>query len=100
MGIKIIRSTPLKSLLVALILMSQSQAFALTDQEAADLGMTPVESLEKIQKGQSFDPSIDNLITKAGVVVVVDKSIRTSHRPSGQTATVYVDGHYYSEYDI
>ncbi len=90
----------MKTLFFAFILLAQTHAFALTDQEAFDLGMTPIENLEKIQKGQSFDPSIDHLITKAGVVVVVDKSVRTARRPNGQTATVYVDGHYYSEYDI
>lgn len=90
----------MKALMFVFIMLANSQSFALTDQEAIDLGMTPIENLQKQQKGQSFDPSIDELITKAGVVVVVDKSVRTARRPNGQTATVYVDGHYYSEYDI
>ncbi|MBH47786.1 MAG: hypothetical protein CME71_06410 [Halobacteriovorax sp.] len=90
----------MKTLFFLALMLTAGQSFALSDQEAIDLGMTPVEELMPTRKGVGFEPNIDALIKKSGVVVVVDKSLRTASRPNGQTATVYVDGDYYSVYDV
>ncbi len=90
----------MKSLLLTLILIAQSQAFALTDQEAIELGMTPIEEHETISKSRGFYPNLDSVLKKASVVVVVDKSLRSNQNPNGQTAKLFVDGVFYSEYDV
>lgn len=90
----------MKSLLLASLLLSSASTFALTDQEALELGMTPIEQMELQGKGPGFNPNLDVLLDKAEVVVVVDKSVRNNRNPNGQTAKVFVDGAFYTEYDV
>src|SRR5690606_20562131 len=89
----------MKSLLLASLLLTSVSSFALTDQEALDLGMTPIEQISN-GKAAGFNPNLDTLLDKAEVVVVVDKSVRTSRNANGQTAKVFVDGAFYTEYDV
>lgn len=90
----------MKTLVFISSLLISTYSFALTEQEARDLGMTPLEELRQQNKDNVFEPNIDALVKKADVVMVIDKSLRTSHRPNGQTAKLFVDGVFYSEYDI
>lgn len=89
----------MKNLLLAGLLLTSASAFALTDQEAKDLGMTPIENIG-FEKNNTFNPRLDELPDMAEVVVVVNKSVRKRQNPSGQTAKVFVDGVFYTEYDV
>src|SRR5690606_29789908 len=65
-----------------------------------ELGMTPIEQAEISNKSSSFSPDMDTILYKAEVVVVVNKSVRTKTNVDGQTAKVFVDGAFYTEYDV
>ncbi len=90
----------MKALLASLILLCGANVFALTDREAVELGMTPIENLSLSNKGNGFSPNLDDVFEKAEVVVVIDKSRRSIKNAQGQTATVYIGGSFYSIYDV
>ena len=81
----------MKKILWLALVLASSNSFAFSDQDALELGMTPVEELMPTQKGVGFEPNIEALL---------NKSLRTAAHPNGQTATVYVEGSYYSIYDV
>lgn len=89
----------MKSLFFALTFFLSFSSFALTEQEAIELGMTPLSELTHA-KNRNFNPSIEDLLKKSEVLVLIDKSMRTDKNPSGQTAKVFVDGNFVTEYDV
>lgn len=88
----------MKLLAIFVALLFAQQSLALTSQEAIELGMTPLDEADVAK--ESFAPDIDHVVSLAKVVVVVDKSKRNTRNVDGQTAKVFVDGAFYSEYDV
>ena len=77
----------------------------LTDEQAQFLGMTPVRSAQVNQNGRVLKTSAstfkfkDSHLDLAKIVVVINKSVRTSSNPDGQTLKVYQNGVFLHEFD-
>lgn len=70
----------------------------LTDAQASELGMTEVFNEKNNSKTQFFGFK-DSHLDLAKIVVVINKSIRTTENPEGQTLRVYRDGVFLHEFD-
>lgn len=90
----------------------------ITDEQALDLGMTPVENIEtkrtslfgagELDGPMGFDLDRrtrgnfefkDSDLDRAEIVIVVNKGVRSSSNPNGQTIRVYKGGVYLYEFD-
>jgi hypothetical protein len=81
-------------IILFLIILSYSNVFAFSNEQAIELGMTPVEELNeefKYFKSNEFNNDQVNSIL-AKVVVIVNESDRSDRNPEGQTAKVYQFG--------
>jgi hypothetical protein len=95
---------------IASLLLLSSMAFALTDEQALEDGMTPLEEMkanamssQDLADIMNYDRSeyvstipsqedIENVIKMHKQVIVINKGIRTSKNPLGQTLRVFKDG--------
>lgn len=95
----------MRELIFCLTLLSFSTAFSknmLTDEQALELGMTPV--LESELKKESFNKENtflfeDRFYDLAKITIVINKGIRSELNPQGQTMRVFQDGVFLHEFN-